>query len=536
MLPSAPDWVSFEADQTEGLDLLGLRAPVQAIGAELFNGVTTVTPKLRYMSLLTWIIWRYSQARLPEAWTPFEEFASAQEAAIVMANLIHDRNTIALVGANEARKRVDKQQKTLPLSQLVQNIAFNIYVTSSRQLNLTHLRDSGFSGLVEDRGLKLARAFDRVICKYDYGNRLAKRPIFDRVPRSELDELSRHVLLDHIPAEERAILIDALMPVHPEDDEWQRLRTYALLLWLSKKEGKTIEEDDLFAAALKLPPELPVCMRTILDDWLKYIIRDSLAVTHEAVFEAVMHEVDAKTAARGAPARAEDVVAAILSAEEEHEEVLREFGLLKKAEKIRGLTFDRLRQRIESRCHDQQAMSNGLRRWRGGLREIELYEAALDARKGAAALLPVVWCLAVYRVHGDEPESQSTPDDILQTGGIYQIGLGEVVIPKVEQFTRENRPVLEVMSELIVRTVQQHLRIAWSRFMAPNGKDVSVLVADTDEWSRNGNNGFQAGRTDSRLWVAISWLEQLDLTDDDGLTSAGERLLDRCLTTLGGNA
>jgi hypothetical protein len=72
--------------------------------------------------------------------------------------------------------------------------------------------------------------------------------------------------------------------------------------------------------------------------------------------------------------------------------------------------------------------------------------------------------------------------------------------------------------------------------MAPNGKDVSVLVADTDEWSRNGNNGFQAGRTDSRLWVAINWLEQLDLTDDDGLTSAGERLLDRCLTTLGGNA
>lgn len=47
----APDWISFEADKTEGLDLLGLRAPVQRIGNDLFNGVTTVTPKVRYLSV-----------------------------------------------------------------------------------------------------------------------------------------------------------------------------------------------------------------------------------------------------------------------------------------------------------------------------------------------------------------------------------------------------------------------------------------------------------------------------------------------------
>jgi hypothetical protein len=83
----AADWVSFDADVADGLDLLGLRAPVQAIGNELFNGVTTVTPKLRYFSVLTWIILRYARARLPDAWTPFVEFAAAQEAVVVMANL-----------------------------------------------------------------------------------------------------------------------------------------------------------------------------------------------------------------------------------------------------------------------------------------------------------------------------------------------------------------------------------------------------------------------------------------------------------------
>jgi hypothetical protein len=50
MAQPAPDWISFEADKSEGLDLLGLRAPVQHIGNQRFDGVTTVTPKLRYLS------------------------------------------------------------------------------------------------------------------------------------------------------------------------------------------------------------------------------------------------------------------------------------------------------------------------------------------------------------------------------------------------------------------------------------------------------------------------------------------------------
>jgi hypothetical protein len=78
--------------------LLGLRAPVQQIGNQRFDGVTTVTPKLRYLSVLTWIIWRYSQARLPDAWGPFERFIEAQEAMIVLANRLKSRDIGNLVG------------------------------------------------------------------------------------------------------------------------------------------------------------------------------------------------------------------------------------------------------------------------------------------------------------------------------------------------------------------------------------------------------------------------------------------------------
>lgn len=38
----APDWVSFQAEKTKGLNLLGLRAPVQRIGNDLLNGVASL--------------------------------------------------------------------------------------------------------------------------------------------------------------------------------------------------------------------------------------------------------------------------------------------------------------------------------------------------------------------------------------------------------------------------------------------------------------------------------------------------------------
>ena len=42
-----PEWVNSGAVITGGLDLLGLRLPVQFIGGTLLDGVTTVTPSVR---------------------------------------------------------------------------------------------------------------------------------------------------------------------------------------------------------------------------------------------------------------------------------------------------------------------------------------------------------------------------------------------------------------------------------------------------------------------------------------------------------
>ena len=87
------------------------------------------------------------------------------------------------------------------------------------------------------------------------------------------------------------------------------------------------------------------------------------------------------------------------------------------------------------------------------------------------------------------------------------------------------------MAELIDRTVQQHLRIAWQRLsLDPQKQDVSVLVADMESWSRR--NQFNAGQSESRLGVAIGWLRQLGLIEAIGITPRGQALLDRSLLTL----
>ena len=102
------------------------------------------------------------------------------------------------------------------------------------------------------------------------------------------------------------------MPVKPINaPEKRRLETFALLLWLNAQKGSAIDEYDVFAAAREPPRGIPSAFRTALDGWLEYTIRDVIAVTHEAVFEAVMAEVDAASARRGAPAMASEIVAVL---------------------------------------------------------------------------------------------------------------------------------------------------------------------------------------------------------------------------------
>jgi hypothetical protein len=57
--PGIAELVESEAKEVSGLDLLGLRAPAEAVANRLMNGVTTVTPAIRYFSVRAWLTLRY---------------------------------------------------------------------------------------------------------------------------------------------------------------------------------------------------------------------------------------------------------------------------------------------------------------------------------------------------------------------------------------------------------------------------------------------------------------------------------------------
>ena len=62
----SPEWIDSGAVLTDGLDLLGLRLPVQTIGGSLLDGVTTVTPSVRYLGFRAWLIYRYGEGHFPD--------------------------------------------------------------------------------------------------------------------------------------------------------------------------------------------------------------------------------------------------------------------------------------------------------------------------------------------------------------------------------------------------------------------------------------------------------------------------------------
>lgn len=247
------------------------------------------------------------------------------------------------------------------------------------------------------------------------------------------------------------------MPDQPvEEAERRRLASYTLLLWLAREKQAFVEEADAFIAAQERSPVLPTSLHAITDGWLGYVVRDLLAVCHEAVFDAVMREVEGVTEARKSPALACEVVAALVQGTREKDEALRELKILKKGESITTFSFEIVHERIKPACSNQLEVSNGLRRWNGGLNETVLYKLAQTSREAAIALLPVAWSLVAQRI---DPKSETTPlqRDILHVGDIYQIGIFEVVLPKVAEFIEQKRSFLEVTAE--------HLRVAWTAFL-----------------------------------------------------------------------
>lgn len=525
-----PTWVDIGATENRGLDLLGLRLPVQVLGGTLFDGVTTITPSIRYLSFRAWIIHLYLQHRLPDSWKDFERFASRIEAAIAYGNLLLGAKARGALGSDKASELLATGIDALPLTNLVKQPAISIYGAPSEQLGISFSDDSEVRGLTTERGVPLAQLIARQMEGCMLGRAFATGTERETASRAELEEFGALVSPTSVSEAERDLLATLLIPNSPLPREVPRSRFYTSLLWLAAQAGRSVREFDLFEFAASPAVQVPPSLRATRDGWLRYGVRDAIAVAHEAVLHEIVDAVATLRAQSDASVPGEEAIRTLVAQEEDHQEALRSLALMRGEESPSRMSFREIYDRIRESTSQESREERGIRRWSGVLSEANLMKTALNTGPGALAILPVTWAVAVHRV---EPGLLQNEEElqILSREGWARIGLRQVVEPGVRRFLREDWAFRDVMMDLGFRTVDQHLRVAWARMAQDAKHDVALLMSDAGRWGARGRK-FTPQRTASRVEEAISWLTQLRLIDEQGPTSAGRRILERSLATL----
>lgn len=527
---AAPEWVDTGSELIDGLDLLGLRLPVQTIGGSLLDGITTVTPSVRYIAFRAWLTYRYGASHLPDSWQGFTAFSAYVECALVLGNLTQNRSLTGLIGADEGLIRLNAQTRPIPLSALVKTPATTVYAGPSEQLGIAWSRDQGVPGLSAQRGLPLALTIDQALSQVPLVRRMFEQAPPVEAIEDDLAELGAVARIDQIPDPEREALIAAVLPTAPLPRERTRIGTYAALLTLAK-EGNTLPtEKDFLAAACSLSGFGEPLLDRVADGWLTYCVRDAIAVSQEAVLAEVMKEITASTEFDQSGVECRQIVGELLGRVEEHNAPLRHLGLLGASESISDLSFRQLFARVENQLTPGLRQERGLSRWSSGLTEPNLYNLTLRSGAGALSLAVVAWVMATIRV--GEGVRERLPDfGNLSYQGWRRLGLRDVILPEIARLLREDPAVATVAADLTYRVVQQHLQIAWSRLQADLRRDVALVTAEGSRWFSRGKT-YGAGRTASRLQQALGWMTQLSLIDTNGTTSDGDEALAGALRVL----
>ena len=110
----------------------------------------------------------------------------------------------------------------------------------------------------------------------------------------------------------------------------------------------------------------------------------------------------------------------------------------------------------------------------------------------------------------------------------------DVILPRLRRFIESDPTLGEVIADLTSLTVHQHVQIALSRLAQDPKRDVAVVGIEGAHWMKL--RDYPPGRTASRLYQAISWLQQLGLITAGGITAAGEALLERSMAALEGSS
>jgi len=492
---------------------------------QLLDGVTTVTNRIRYLSFHCWLLRSYWSAGMPDDGAAFQAYVRRAEAALVLANRLVMPGVTGLVGADGADSSLRSSSDELPLNLQTQDIALGIYSSAARQLGLTVARpDFDVPGLSEERGIELASAFDALARETRLGQAIAAGTPPETTSREDLAAFGRIARIDEVPVAEQDVLGRTLIPERSVGPiERARTGTYTLLLSSAQMLDRTPTPDDLFEAAIRSDARTPPELAPMLDGWLAYIVRDMLAVVHEAVMEAITGELRD----RQGFVPATEVIASALTSEADASRVLGDLHLLEPGEKVHAVALGQVRDRLSNVTLAGRTEHRPLRRWDCALNEVAIIAAARAERQAAPYLAVVAWLLVMERL---APTLASSAEQVTSHGFDERSGrlpLLHELVPMYRRLLLEDATVGSAAAELSAWTVNQHLRVAHSRLWSDPTRDGSLLVSDGELWHHR--HSFGAGRTDSRLGQALSWLRQIGLVSDDGLTASGNIAMERGL-------
>jgi hypothetical protein len=520
-LPGAPELVITEAVPTSGLDLLGLRVPAETVANSLLDGITTVTPTVRYLGVRAWIIWRYGQLNGLDSIKEFMAFANKVECALVLGNLLNDPSTPGLVGQRSAGTAIKSGEDPIELRSLAKIPAMRLYAGPSEALEIGW-GGTRLPGITNERGLPLVESVHEKFLHSKVLMSITPNGAPQSFSRDELKTIGQSFSMRNPSGEERELLVEFIIPEQPNAKEIPRVATYCLILHLCQQAGKQIEEEDIIRTAISPDISLiPSELHTSTEGWARFAVRDMLVAVHEAAVAIVNKHIF--TTSAGTNRKSIDIVLAELTSED-----------LAKGIALFGFSTDLINAPIRDFC----AAVNGrlkdicrvgnINRWHSDLDELAIIRASKPL-SAAMVILPLAWWLAARRmepgIHDEIPEF-----DLEGNKASARIGVRDVIFTEINEWAKSNETVRDVVSRLLARSVDQHLRIAWSRLAREPWKDVSVLGSDGDDWLFC--QDFKNGRATSRLYQAINWLQQLGLITATGVTQDGLEVLNTRLAVL----
>ena len=152
--PSTPSWVDFAPNSVRGLDLLGLRLPVQAIGLSLLDAVTTISPRVRYLSFRTFVAdaYRTAPGPPPDSYDAFMSFAVPAETAFALGNALVEPDATNIVGIDKAHELLTTESEQIIFERLVAQPALTLYARPAETLGLVGIRPEGAPSVGRELG------------------------------------------------------------------------------------------------------------------------------------------------------------------------------------------------------------------------------------------------------------------------------------------------------------------------------------------------------------------------------------------------